>query len=339
VPVRALAGGLAWGVLLAGCFGPEPREGLRCSADGDCPPGQDCFPVAGGPEPGVCSSAAPSDAGVEADGGGDLAFSAPEEVPFMCGEAPCLSPRDPSLSADRKQIAFSVETLNAAGDRDVYLAIRPTAFDSWFPAAQAGAIDSLVVEEGSSLSASGLRLYFTRADQNDGGPPYGELLVSERVAEGDPFDNAEPVAGVVNTSNGNERAAVLTEDGARLIFARALDGNLGDHDVYVAVDGGGQWDTVTRLEAVSQQGTDERSMAIVESAVDDENLLFVTRAARILEARWSGGYIAGAEVVSMHDELVVKDAEVVSGVWVAPDGSEIWFGACGATCAIYRAVR
>jgi hypothetical protein len=139
-------------LLAAGCFGPEPREGLRCSADGDCPPGQDCFP--GGPGAGVCSSAAPADAGAEVDGGGPMAFGAPDEVPFMCGEAPCLSPRDPSLTADRKQIAFTVESLNADGDRDVYLAIRPTAFDNWFPAAQAGAIDSLLVEEGSSLSAS-----------------------------------------------------------------------------------------------------------------------------------------------------------------------------------------
>ena len=204
-------------LLAAGCFGPEPREGLRCSADGDCPPGQDCFP--GGPGAGVCSSAPPADASADVDGGGPIAFGAPDEVPFMCGEAPCLSPRDPSLTGDRKQIAFTVETMNADGDLDVYLAIRPTAFDSWFPAAQAGAIDSLLVEEGSSLSANGLRLYFTREDQNLGGPPYGELWVSDRVAEGDPFDNAAPVAGVVNTSQGNERSAVQTADAARLILA------------------------------------------------------------------------------------------------------------------------
>ena len=338
MPRCFLAGGVACGMLLAaGCFGPEPREGLRCSADGDCPPGQDCFP--GGPGAGVCSSAPPADASADVDGGGPIAFGAPDQVPFMCGEAPCLSPRDPSLTGDRKQIAFTVETMNAAGDLDVYLAIRPTAFDSWFPATQAGGIDSLLVEEGSSLSANGLRLYFTREDQNLGGPPYGELWVSDRVAEGDPFDNAAPVAGVVNTSQGNERSAVQTADAARLIFARALEGNLVDHDVYVALDGGGQWDTVARLEAVSQPGGDERSLAIVESEVDDENMLFVSRGARIVEARWSGGYIAGAEVVSMHDELVVPDAELVSGVWVSHDGSEIWFGACGATCAIYRAVR
>jgi hypothetical protein len=163
--------------------------------------------------------------------------------------------------------------------------------------------------------------------------------VSERVAEGDPFDSAAPVAGVVNTSQGNERCAVETADGARLIFARALEGNLTDHDLYVALAGGGQWDTVARLDSVSQPGADDRSLAIVEPEVDGENMLFVGRGARILEARWSGGYIAGAEVVSMHDELVVPGAELVSGVWVSPDGSEIWFGACGATCAIYRAVR
>ncbi len=324
-------------LLVAGCFGPEPREGLRCSADGDCPSGQDCYPVAGGPQPGVCSSTPPplGDGGPGLDGG-QLAFSAPEPVELTCVETPCLSPRDPSLTGDRKQLAFTVETMNAPGDRDVYLAVRPTAFDPWLPAAQAGAIDTFDVEEGSSLSQNGLTLYFSRDDQDAGGPPYGDLWISQRSAPGDAFDGAGLVAGVVNTSHGNERSAVPTADGARLLFARALDVDLADHDVYVALLDGEQWDTVARLEAVSQPGADERSLAIAEG---DQNMLFVSRGDRILEARWTGGYIAGAEVVSEHDELVVPDTDVVSGVWVAPDGSEIWFGACGSTCGIYRAVR
>lgn len=334
--MRPLAGGLACALSVAGCFGPDAREGLRCTADGDCPPGQDCFPVAGGPQPGICASAAPpGDAGGASDAR-DLAFGAPEPVELVCGDLPCPSPRDPSLTSDRRTIAFTVPSTNAAGDEDVYLAIRPTAFDPWFPAQAAGAIDSLVVEEGGWLSGNGLELYFTRDDQNVGGPPYGDLLASKRLAAGDPFDSAAPLAGVVNTPHGNERGAVPTADGSRLLFARALDVAPGDHDVYVALAGGGQWDTVARLDAVSEVGTDERSLAIVEG---DQNMLFVSRGARVIEARWTGGYLAGAEIVSLHDELVVADADRVSGVWLAPDGSEIWFAACGASCAIYRAVR
>lgn len=335
--MRGLAAGLAGVVSLVGCFGPEAREGLRCTAGGDCPPGQDCYPVAGGPEPGVCASAPPPGDGSPTADAGSLAFGAPEAVELMCNDVPCPSPRDPTLAGDRKQIAFTAATANAPGDLDVYLAIRPTAFDPWFPAQPAGAIDTLQAEEAGSLTADGLRLYFARDDQSSAGPPHAELWVSDRLAPGDPFDGASPVAGVVNTSRGNERAAVPTADATRLVFARSLDVDLADHDLYVALEGGGQWDAVTRLEAVSQAGSDERSLAIVEQ--DDVNMLFVSRGNRILEARWSGGYIAGAEVVSEHDELVVADATSVSGVWVSPDGSEIWFGACGASCSIYRAVR
>ena len=335
--MRSLAGVVACALSLAGCFGPEAREGLRCTGDGDCPPGQDCYPVAGGPQPGICSSSQPRADGAPAVDAGSLAFGAPEPVELTCVETPCESPRDPSLTGNRKQIAFTIPTLNAVGDFDVYIATRPTAFDPWLPAQQAGAIDSLLVEEAGSLSDDGLRLFFTRDNQNAAGSPHGELLVSERLAEGDPFDSAVQVPGVVNTDNGNERSAVRTADASRLLFARALDSDLADHDVYVALEAGGQWDTVSRVEPVSQADADERSIAIVEGG--EVNTLFVARGGQIIEARWSGGYIAGAEVVSEHAELMVPGATVVSGVWAAPDGSEIWFGACGETCNVYRAVR
>lgn len=333
-PWASLAGGLACVLLSAGCFAPDAREGLRCTSQGDCPPGQDCFPQAGGAGPGVCASAPPKDADTSSDSGAP-AFGAPELVDLVCNGVPCMSPRDPSLIEDRKQIVFTVETLNAAGDLDVYIANRPTAFDPWFPAAQAGAIDSLYVEEGGWVSGNGLMLYFTRADQNVVGPPFGDLWMSERLAVTDTFDTAGPVAGVVNTSQGDERSASEAIDGTRLVFARAIDADVADHDVYLALENGGQWDTVSRIEALALVGTDERSVAVVEA----NRTLFVGRGDRIVEARWSGGLISGAEVVATHDELLVSGADRIAGIWASPDGSEIWFGACGATCAIYRAVR
>ena len=331
-----LVGGLAFvlAAAMAGCFGPDAREGLRCTSSGDCPPGQDCFPVAGGPEPGVCSSAPPIDGGI-ADAGA-AAFGAPELVELTCAEAPCLSPRDPSLTDDLGQVAFTVQSVNAPGDLDVYLASRPAAGDPWLTAAPAGTIDSLIVEEGSSVAGNGLALYFSRDDQNVVGPPYDDLWLSERLGTTDPFDSAAPVTGVVNTANGDERSAVRTADGTHLVFTRALDIDIGDHDVYLAVDGGGQWDTVERIPGVSMASADERSVALVEGL----RSLFVTRNATIVEARWSGDDIASAEVVAVHDELTVAGAILISGLWVAPDGGEIWFGACDqAGCVLYRAVR
>jgi hypothetical protein len=315
---------------IAGCFGPEPREGLRCSRDGDCPPGQDCYPLAGGS---VCASAPPGDGG---DGGDGALFGAPTAVSLLCNEVACPSPRDPALTDDLTQIAFTVSSVNAAGDQDVYLASRPTADDTWGPASPAGAIDSLYVEEGGWMTGSGLALFFSRDDQNVAGPPYADLWVSERLAVTDAFEASVPVPGVVNTSHGDERGAAWTADGTRLLFARALDVTPTDHDLYLAQDGGGQWDTVARLDALSTVGVDERSAALVEGA----RTLFATRGDQIVEARWTGEDIASAEVVAVHDELAVTGTEILSGVWASPDGREIWFGACAqGVCSIYRAVR
>jgi hypothetical protein len=315
-------------VAIAGCFGPEPREGLRCSRDGDCPPGLECYPLAGSA---VCASAPP------VDGGGDGAlFGAPTAVSLLCNQVACPSPRDPSLNDALTQIAFTVSSVNAAGDQDVYLASRPTADDTWGPASPAGAIDSLYVEEGSWMTGSGLALFFSRDDQNVAGAPYADLWMSERLAVTDAFDSAAAVPGVVNTTHGNERGAVRTADGAWLLFARALEVTPSDHDLYLAQDGGGQWDTVARLDALSMAGVDERSAALVEGA----RTLFATRGDRIVEARWTGADIASAEVVAVHDELAVTGTESLSGVWASPDGSEIWFAACAqGSCSIYRAVR
>jgi hypothetical protein len=332
-----LAGGLAC-VLVTGCFGPEPRDGLRCTGGGDCPPGQECYPVAGGPAPGVCASAPPGDGGVGGDAGPGSLFGAPEMVVLQCGTdapAPCASPRDPSLTGDLTQIAFTVESVNAAGDRDVYLARRGTPDEAWGTAAPAGAIDTLYVEEGVWMAGDGLLLYFTRDDQNVGGAPYGDLWVSSRVAPSDPFDGTGPVAGVVNTAHGDERGAAQAQGGTWLVFARALDAAPDDHDVYLALAGGGQWDTVARIPALAVAGTDERAAALVEAT----RSLFVARGDRIVEARWTGDDVASAEVVAVHDELAVEGATAISGVWLSPDGGEIWFAACGATCALYRAVR
>jgi hypothetical protein len=316
---------------MAGCFGPDARDGLRCSAAGECPPGQDCYQIEGRS---VCLAEAPSDARGPDDR--IILFGVPVAVELFCAaEVPCASPRDPSLTDDLTLMAFSIDAVNAEGDRDVYLAGRATEEDMWQTAAPAGAIDSSLVEEGGWLTGSGLGLLFSRADQSIGGPPYSDLWLSERVDRTVGFDTAAPLTGVVNTSHGIERWAARTGDATRLLFARALDSSTVDSDLYLARDASGQWDTAERLPGLSAAGSDERSLALLE----DSNTIFFSRGERILEARWSGDDIASAEVIGAHDELLVAGATLVSGVWAKPDGSEIWFGACSDTCAVYRAVR
>jgi hypothetical protein len=321
---------VACALSMAGCFGPDAREGLRCSADGDCPPGQDCYQVQGSS---VCLSEAPSDASGPDDR--IILFGVPVQVDLLCeGEVACASPRDPSLTDDLKQIAFSTDSMNADRVPDVYLARREAPEDMWGTAAPAGAIDSPLVEEGGWLTGDGLALFFSRDDPAVNAPPYSDLWMSARADPTANFDTGQPIPGVVNTSHGIERWAARTGDKTQLLFARALDVAPTDNDLYLAHEAGGQWDTVARLAGLSLAGSDERSLALVEG----QKTLFVSRGEHIFEARWKDD-IAGAEVIGAHDELLVAGATVVSGVWAAPDASEIWFGACIETCGVYRAVR
>ena len=277
---------------MAGCFGPDAREGLRCSRAGDCPPGQDCYETAEGQ---ICASQPP----VDAAGGRcrRAPFGAPELVELVCPELACLSPRDPSLNGDRTQLVFTVQTLNAVGDHDIYMAFRANPEDPFDMAAPAGMINSLLAEEGSALSEDGLTLFFTPGrSERQAGPPYGNLFESSRTQVGDAFDIASEVPGVVNTSFGNERGAAANAEHTRLVFGRALDLDLPDHDLYLARAGGAQWDTVERLDTVSHG----RRRRAVGRPGRGAKLLFVSRGDRILEARWEGDELIGAEVVAVH---------------------------------------
>jgi hypothetical protein len=329
-------GALVWALTIAGCFGPEPREGLPCSQDRDCPPGQTCF----GADPGVCAAAAPAD-GAPLDGevGPDaaapaVAFGTPEPVVLLCpGPVPCPAPREPTLTDDLTQIAFTVPAAGAAGNHDIMIASRGTAEADWGAAVSAGPMNSLQSEYAPALHGEGLLLWFSRDDQATAGAPYADILLSSRKSRTDPFPGAVPIAGVVNTAAGDERGVARTGDASTLLFARSLEGSLTDHDLYRASLAGGHWDTVERLAGASSEGASERHVAIAEAA----RLLFFVRDERIVEARWDGGDL---EELLVHDELFPAGATATLGVWVSPDGREIWFGACEpADCALYRAAR
>jgi hypothetical protein len=67
--------------VLAGCFSPDPPEGVSCSETGKCPPGQACAL-------GVCRSAAGNDAAIDAttppDDGGAPDASSLGDIGSVC---------------------------------------------------------------------------------------------------------------------------------------------------------------------------------------------------------------------------------------------------------------
>jgi hypothetical protein len=235
-----------------------------------CPDGQHCFEVDGQP---VCLAAPPGDAAAPDDR--IILFGVPVAVELMCdtAETPCRSPRDSGADRRPDPDGFHDRLGERAGDRDVYLARRATAEDMWETAAPAGAIDTTLVEEGSWMTGNGLALFFARDDQSVAGPPYDDLWVSERA------DWSRRSSTPPRRSRSGQHAATEASGGRR---ARPTEARWcsrarsrqrpDDHDLYLARDGGGQWDTVAHLPALSDG--DERSLALVER----QKTLFFSRA-------------------------------------------------------------
>jgi hypothetical protein len=337
--MTARAGALAAALAAAGCFSPEAREGLPCSEAGTCPPGQSC-------ESGVCQSEPPvadAAAGGEGAAGADAApaevpgpFGAVEPVVLTCpGPVTCADVRDPFLNADLTAILFTYGMAVPMGNQDLYVATR-LGTGPFARASSVGAINTGLAEHTPFLSADGNSLWFARQDVTDGieTRPYDEILVS--VRESGPFDAAQPVAGGVNTALGDERSPQVFSGGGSMLFTRSAESALGDHDVYLARFEGGQWNTIERLAALSNQSSDERSLAVVE----ERRAIFFIRDDQIHEVIWSAEDPSSLEAHVVHDELDVAPIDLKLGVWSSADGNEVWFDSnrSGAQ-QIYRAVR
>jgi hypothetical protein len=326
-------------VLAAGCFAPEAREGLPCSERGDCPPGQSC-------SAGVCrAGAAVVDASAGADG--PVADAAPADPPppfgealpvvLMCpGPVVCGDAREPFLGGQGKTLLFSFVVNAVNGNVDIFIASRSEAQGAFGVAGSVGMINTTLAEHAAFLSQDGLRLWFAREDLSGGGTtrPYDEVLLSTRVTG--PFNSAMPVPGAVNTALGDERSPQVVNKGDVMLFSRAAEATPADHDVYLARFEGGQWNTVERVAALNNPGSDEPSLSLVE----ERRAIFFIRDQQIHEAIWTGDDPTDIAVEIVHDELDADPLDGKIGVWSSADGSEVWFDSNrSGTQQIYRAVR
>jgi len=329
--------GLLLGVgMVCSCFSPDARDGLPCSAAGDCPPGQSC-------QVGICSSevlpdasrldAGTSDAGPSPPGD----FGGPMLIALNCpGPVLCTDVRDPFMNADGNSLVFTALVATPAGNYDIDYAVRlgDTTFGT---AASIGAINTTLAEHSAFLSADGNQLWFARQDISSGTgvEPYDQILFSKR--DTGLFDSASGVDGGVDTLRGDERSPQVSADGTAMLFTRSTEPALMDHDVYLARLESGQWNTIERIDGLSMEDANERSIALVE----DRKAFFYIRDEHIHEALWTGDDPTRIAVDVLHDELDADPLDTKVGVWASPDGSEIWFDSNRGAGAqqIYRAVR
>jgi hypothetical protein len=121
-----------------------------------------------------------------------------------------------------------------------------------------------------------------------------------------------------------------------MLFTRSAEKSPGDHDIYLARFEGGQWNTIERLVALSNEGGDERSLALVEG----RRAIFFIRDDQIHEVIWAEEDASSLAAHVVHDELDTDPIDLKLGVWSSPDGTEVWFDSnrSGAQ-QVYRAVR
>jgi serine/threonine protein kinase len=148
--------------------------------------------------------------------------------PVMLEAAINMSPSnlsDPTMTYDRRTLAFCQNLSIGLGGFDLWIADRPGADVSGNAPVNAGpAVNSDHSEWEPELSADGLSLIFHSDRPNPNGGT--DLWIARRVARNVPFDTATNLGTGVNSAD-NEGGAALSSDGRTLLFHRFSSTNPG----------------------------------------------------------------------------------------------------------------
>lgn len=122
----------------------------------------------------------------------------------------------------------------------------------WQPAVNIGpTINTLYHESNLALSADGSMLFI----YNDVGG--GDILVSERLADGKSWGAPQPLPGIINSSF-QEKSITISKDESTLYFVSNRPGGYGGTDIYRATkDSRGQWSNVKNLGPTINTPLDE----------------------------------------------------------------------------------
>ena len=140
---------------------------------------------------------------------------------------------NPEVSADGLELLFGAFRFGGYGQSDIWVSTRATTDDEWGAPVNVGSpVNSLYDEDGPSISADGLWLYF-ESDRPGGHGEPDDLWVSTRSTLSSPWGTPVNFGSTVNTS-WREGDPAVSSNGLSLYFESDRPGGHGDRDLWVS---------------------------------------------------------------------------------------------------------
>jgi Tol biopolymer transport system component len=160
----------------------------------------------------------------------DFTFGTPTNLgpPFNTS----YSDQGPNISADGLELYFCSGRPGGSGNRDLWVATRPTASNPWGEPVNLGpTVNSSASEWTPSISADGLELFFFSGAGRGGRGSY-DLWVTTRATKEDDWGNPVNLGSTVNSS-AEDWGTSISADGLSLFFSSNRPGGSGSHDLWV----------------------------------------------------------------------------------------------------------
>jgi len=140
----------------------------------------------------------------------------------------------PSLSADGLTLYFSSRRSGGFGSEDIYVTTRATTGDPWEEPVNLGPpVNTSNWEQGPSISADGLTLFFSSYNRPDGSGG-DDIYVTTREKKDDPWGTPMNLGPTVNSS-AHDWAPSISADGLTLYFGSRRSGGYGGYDLWVTI--------------------------------------------------------------------------------------------------------
>ena len=149
--------------------------------------------------------------------------SAPWGTPILVAELNSIGDEaGPATTQDQKTVFFESDRDGPAGNKDIFVATRPTSSQAWGVPVPVVSLNTEFTESGVQPANGGLEIVFGSRRLTSDGP--GDLFQASRPSLDEPFDAPTEIPGL-NTAF-DEQDPWMSPDGRYIVFASNRSGNM-----------------------------------------------------------------------------------------------------------------